>query len=370
MVWTAVTLLTAACVYDDGGEVPKGTDAPDNRTWLNVGFSLPMTLAETGEGGGYVSGEGYENYIDTRDRGYRIYFFDNTGKYLARFVPMMVFPSGNRYEVAGVVPDEIAELSEFKLVVLANWPSYPDAVLVPGAATIDDLCNDASAQFGLLPNFELNPDKGLTIPFFGIHHYTGVTFKKGRRTVLEEPVALLRAMAKVEVEVNIPGVSLSGIGLRGYNSRGFCAPGGVCTHTEYDHSGNWEQDYVKTPHLVDGENDAAQGETLVPLFRKYGNDGTHLETWVAYVPEYRNLAEADGRENYKARIELQLDVQADTTHEIYFADYDSNGRMVADSYFDILRNNCYRFVVTVDKGLLVVQVKKWEHAYDNAFIFD
>jgi len=366
----AVCTVTS-CVYDD---MQDESEIPDNRTLLNIGFNFPMSLAESGERNGYLPGVGYENYIDIKNKGYRIYFFDNADKYVTRFIPIMVAASGdgedNAYEVLGEVPDEISGLTDFKIVVLANWPSYPDDSLEPGVTSIDGLCNAASAQFSCLTSFDLNPDKGLTIPFFGIHHYKGVTIKKGKLTTLEEPIALLRSMAKVEVIVDIDGVSLSSIGLRGYNSKGFCAPGGVYSQTDYDHGGIWNDDYVKTPHLVGGANDAGQENTFLPLFRQYESNGAQKETWIAYVPEYRNL-DSDGTENYKSHLELELDIQNDSTpYDIYFADYDANGKMVKNSYFDILRNNCYRFTISIHHGAFIIKVKKWQNAYDNKFTFD
>ncbi len=358
--------VLSACVYEEQDE-PELTG---DYSLLNISLSLPMTLAETGETSGYVPGEGYENYIDIKNRGYRIYFFDSVDRYVARFTPMLITSSDskeNTYDVLGRATDDIAGLSNFKIVVLANWPSYPDAGLQRGVSTIDDLCSDAAAKFDRLSSFELDPDKGLTIPFFGVHHYTGVTIEKGKLTTLAEPVALLRAMAKIEVVVNIDGATLSSIGLRGFNAEGYCAPAGVHSQSDYDHSGNWDLDYVKTPHLVGGANDADAANAFVPLLHKAAS-GAKQEMWIAYVPEYSNL----NADSYKSRLELKLDVQSDEAvpYDIYFADYDANGKMVADSYFDILRNNCYRFTVTIERGDLVIKVKKWENAYDNKFVFD
>lgn len=367
MAAAALVLCTAtSCVYDG----QDGPEFADDDSLLNIGLSLPMTLAETGETGGYVPGEGYENYIDIKNRGYRIYFFDSADKYIARFTPMLITASDskdNTYDVLGKATGDIAGLSDFKIVVLANWPSYPDAGLVRGVSTIDDLCSDAAARFDCLSSFELDPDKGLTIPFFGVHHYAGVTIEKGKRTTLAEPVALLRAMAKIEVFVDIDGATLSSIGLRGYNAKGFCAPAGVYSQSDYDHNGNWDMDYVKSPHLVGGANDTDAGNAYIPLLHKAAS-GTKQEMWIAYVPEYRNL----GAESYKSHIELKLDAQSDEAvpYDIYFADYDANGKMVSNSYFDILRNNCYRFTVTIDRGDLVIKVEKWQNAYDNKFVFD
>lgn len=338
-------LAAASCIYDDGEE------EPDDRTLLGVGFSLPMSLSEAGGDDRYVSGEGYENYIDLGRDGYRIYFFDAENKYIARFVPMFVSPvsGADRYEVLGRA-DELAGLSDFKIVVLANWPSYPDdSALTPGSTTIDDLCTAETALYDALPSFELNPAAGRTIPFFGIHRYTGLTIAKGTRTTLAEPVTLLRAMAKVELVVGTDGISLSEVRLHGYNKQGYCAPAGVYSQSDYDHSGDWGADYVQRLHLVGGENDKDAASAVADLFRK---SGAPRETWVAYVPEYSNTGASD----YKSRLRFKLNISGivdDKVYSLYFADYEEgaviqpDGAAAAppDGYFDLWRNNCYRYEI-------------------------
>ncbi len=357
-----------SCIYEDPQDE---TAIPEARTLLDISFRLPQMNAQTRADGSYEDGVGYENYLDIYNGGFSIYFFGTDNKYITSFVPVAISGpdagQNGEYKVQSLVPDEIMGLSAFKIVVLANWPSYPDDRMVAGTTTIDDLCNDVSGQFDCLPSFDLNPDKGLMIPFYGIHSYTGVTIEKGKINTLGEPIALLRAMAKIEVVVDIDGVSLSSIGLRGYNKKGYCAPDKVYTHGDYDHNGDWNQDYVKTPHLIGGANDRNQeGNALLPMFCRQRRDGTKKETWIAYVPEYRNTDPAD----YKSHIELTLDIK-DTPDEIYFADYDkTTGKMIPNTYTDILRNNCYRFTVSLKGGILIIKPQKWEYAYDNEFIFD
>lgn len=364
----------ASCVCEDLAE--EDMPGSGDQTLLSVGLQLPALRAAAEGTGSYEPGDENENYIDIRNKGYRLYFFDTADKYVGRFVPFSLTPAGEgtRYEALGVAPNGLSKLTDFKVVVAANWPVYPDESLVAGTSTIADLCNAGTAQFDRLTSFELDPAKGLTIPFYGVHEYKGVKFKKGERTTLTEPVTLLRAMAKVELIVDIAGVSLVDVGLRGYNARGYCAPKEVFTQTDYDHGGQWELDYVKAPHLIGDANDAGQGEGSIPLFRKQEADEAtgQKETWIAYVPEYRNTGLApDGTENYKARLDFKLDIQEEDElpYHIYFAKYEKT-EMVADSYFDILRNNCYRFTVTIDHGGLVIKVKKWDNTYDYEYSFD
>lgn len=383
-------LAMVSCIYEDPQDE---TAVPEARTLLDISFRVPQMNAQTraeGTEGSYEDGVGYENYLDIYNGGFSIYFFDYTDNtYITSFTPVAISgpDAGNKgeYKVQTLVTNEIAELNAFKIVVLANWPSYPDDFMKAGVTTIDDLCNGVTgefdSQFDCLPGCDLDPDKGLMIPFYGIHSYTGVTIQKGKINTLAEPVALLRAMAKVEVVVDIDGVSLSTIGIRGYNKKGYCAPDKVYTHGDYDHDGDWSNDYVKTPHLIGGENYPNQQDAFLPMFCRQRRDGAKKETWVAYVPEYRNTDSPDGTVNYKSRIELTLDIQEEGAmpYSIYFAKYDDtttvkpvilDEKTEPNTCFDILRNNCYRFTVSIKGGLLIIKPEKWEYAYDNKFTFD
>lgn len=373
VIAVSAAIAMNSCVSEDIQDEPVNTG--DN-TLLSIGFQLPQMEERSRAEGGYEDGVDYENYLDIPNKKYRIYFFDSADKYISRFIPLSFTASGgdnkNMYVAFGVMPNEISELTGFKVVVLANWPKFPDdSSLQPGVTTIGDLCNDASAQFDCLTDFNLSPAYGRLIPFFGVHSYEGVKIEKGQLNTLAEPIALLRAMAKIELVVNIDGVSLSNPGLRGFNSKGYCAPANVLSQDDYNHNGNWNEDYVKTPHLVGDANDAGQGTELLPLLCKQRHDGVNKETWIAYVPEYRNLASADGTENYKSFLEFNLDIQDEgaAPYKIYFRDY-ADGKEIAGTDFDILRNNCYRFTISIAHGALIINVKKWENAYDNKFTFE
>jgi len=326
----------------------------------------------------YVEGTGYENYINTTIDGFRIYLFDRNNKFILRFIPMMLTPSGGElsdtYTVVAKVPAKLESLTEFKVVVLANWLTYSDTALIEGESTIDDLCNAEWSLFNCLINHELNPDN--VIPFYGIHHYIGVSFVKGKRTTLPESVSLLRAMAKIEVIFDNPGLSLSDVILHGLNSKGYCAPTGVYSQADYDHNKQWNEDYVKSLHLIGNVNDMDATVNQTHLLCKNPGDGTQPETWVCYVPEYKNTVngEGTGAATDKAYLELKLDIDDITLENVYFTEYSNNNpdnlyKSVPGTDFDLHRNNVYRFNVSIGKGGLIINVKKWENAYDNRFVF-
>jgi len=366
----ALLLLTSglgSCVYeaeDEPDPVPTGG-------LLSLAIEVPSMRVGAADGTAnppYEAGVDFENYIDLTDRGLRIYLFDAQNKFITRLIPLGGIPTDNtgekkRYTVTGVLPDDFPPTSTFKVAVLANWPVYTDD-LTAGVTTLDDLCRAEWATFSRLTNFELSRDN--KIPFFGIHEYAGITVAPGETTVLTEDITLLRAMAKVEVVLDNPNLSLASVAIRGFNAKGFCAPAGVYKQGDYDHNGNWDADYVQDLNLPGDRNDGGQAGNVAPLFCKNRRNGEQRETWVCYVPEYRNTGNGD----YKSRLELRFDSQDATEdpYEVFFENYE-NGQAVAGSDFDIRRNNLYRFTVNLSLSGLIIKVKPWDNAYDNHFIF-
>jgi len=363
----------SSCVYDkEAGDEPMPMPGA---SMLSLEVSVPSMRMEAADGSnGYEPGVDYENYVDLTSNGLRIYIFDSRDRFITRLIPLGDISIDNpgdkeRYTVTGVLPNNFPTTSDFKVAVLANWPTYIDD-LTAGVSTIDDLCKTEWAIFQRLTDFKLSADN--KIPMFGIHEYTGITVNPGKTTVLDEDVTLLRAMAKVEVVLDNEALSLSSVAIRGLNSKGYCAPAGVYSHKDYDHNGQWTEDYVKTLNIPGYFNDRWSENDIAQMYRKSENNGSEKETWVCYVPEYRNTDNSDGSENYKSRLELLFDHQddTDTPYQIYFQDYDTNGKPVAGSDFDIQRNNLYRFTVNLSISGLIIKVKKWENTYDNNFIFE
>ncbi len=375
----ALTVLMLAgcfssCIYDKEDVEPDRNPVPAGNV-LSLDISVPAMRAEAADGNDkYVAGVDFENYIDLSDQGLRIYIFDSANRFITRLVPMGTVSTDDtaaprRYTVTGEFPDSYSDYSTFKVVVLANWPTYIDD-LVEGVSTINDLCNAEWAQFNGMTDFRLSADN--KIPFYGVREYTGVSFKAGETTVLAEPVTLLRAMAKVEVVLDNEELSLQNVELKGLNYKGYCAPYGVFSQTDYDHNGSWNDDYVKTLHLPDNYNLPGAEDKVAKLHCLNRRDGELKETWVCYVPEYRNTLNPNGLPSAKCYLRLLFDFQDDTDKpfEIYFKDYDDNHKPVDGSDFDIQRNNCYTFIVNITSGGLFIKCEKWGNAYDNKFIIE
>lgn len=338
---------------------------------LSVGFRLPTRVADDR----YEEGNTYENYIDVPNGNYRLYFFDAEDKFITRFEPRgFVMTEGSnyrQYNVLGKAPDALASCETFKLVVLANWPTYADADMKVGETTIEDICNADSATFGLTDHF-LGSEAKKLIPFYGVHEYRNITFTAGQATVLTQPVTLLRAVAKVEVIVEMDSdidLSLTSLRINRYNAKGYCAPKDVFRQEDYDHEGSWDEDYVHTLHLVDDKNDE-DAKYLVPELVSSWKDGKKVyEKWATYLPEYRNKGVGDACSSIEAKFNIQLD--NDLPHTIYFADYDDGkvDNSNDDNRLNIERNNIYRFHVkcTSYNFKLQLTVSNWEGLYENDF---
>lgn len=347
----------------------EATDAIEpaeaDKVMLQLQLTLPVNEASRATEWTTEEGTAYENYIDFKDpTKYRIYFFDNDNKYIARFTPSDVVMSETNnyvlYSVEGEVPEALISASKivsFKVMILGNWDEYKDDELTT-VTTIERICSADWATFDYSKDFELAPDKNL-IPFYGIHEYKNVAFEYGEITRLEESVTLLRAMAKVEVVLETEGMSFSEVSIYGYNKQGYCAPSGVDSQADY------AQDNGKNLalHLVNGKNDVDATSKSCPFLCV--KEEADEETWIAYLPEYENV----GDKTQDAHIEVRFDIQTDEDEKfiIYFSDDQSD---IANHSFSIARNHLYRFNVTIDpKGNLAVEVKNWADIYENNFYF-
>lgn len=376
LLWTLASCSREAAENPD---VPSGGEAT-----LNIGFKIPTRAAAEG----YEDGETDENYIDIAGGNYRIYFFDTNDKFIASFDPSgFITADGNdyrQYNVLGKAPDALVKHSSFKMVVLANWPEYPEdnanTTLTAGRTTIANICDASWAQYDCLTDgnetnpasVALDPDAGRLMPFYGVHAYSNVTFKPGVATILSEPVTLLRAMAKVEVILQTDDdsdLSFSSLKINRYNATGYCAPKDVFHQDSYDHNGSWADDYTQNLHLVGDQNDDKEKELSFRCVQQWDENRKRYEKWTAYLPEYRNTEAGDAYSSIKAKFNIQL--ADDDPYTIYFAEYDGGKTDNSDANrLNIERNNIYRFTVTVRDRRLVVNVQEWKYAYDNNYTFD
>ncbi len=350
---TVVALgLTAASCSDDGAG-DEGYSVPADKVAVELTIRMKVsTLANEAD----EEGSTWENYIDMHGNDYRIYFFnsdntDNAGNntLIAELEPTSVYSNTSganyvTYTVRGELDGSFTEIEDFKVVVAANWGTYPETT--PNTTTMQTLCE--AGTYSALVDIEEGTTNGTAalpssskhIPFYGVQDYTGVTWELGHTTSLTNGITMVRAMAKVEVVVQDDERTLSGVTLNRYNAMGYCAPLAYTNTSTATYA----------LHLMNGENDSDE-KTLAFVKtqdREEDSNGTvaQYETWTAYVPEYDN----SGTDFSTITVTLSSGSDAETT-TIYFGQY-TNGTCTAyeeggntTDRFNIERNYCYRFTL-------------------------
>lgn len=322
---------------------------------------------------GYDDGTYLESAIDFEYGSYRVYFFDTQDRFIAEwnpviFIHVLTGSDGNRiYKFEGNIPEKLKDYSDFSVMVLANWPEYPDyrGVNLEGK-TISEVIKGNWAKFNAFSSYELSEEDHRLIPFYGLTAVSGKTFEKNKTTDLGT-INLLRAVAKVEVTVDAGSlfkyVSINEeqpLTICGINPSGYCATtGSIGT------GNNWDTDYVTELHLPfeNNKNHPLAMNNSMPMLRLKDAGGADTNTWIAYVPEFRNKDEE--HEDHFSHIELRLDFYDNEsksgkyetrTFELYFSNY-SEGHTdnKIESRYDIKRNDLYRF--SVKGGLLGIEPK-------------
>ncbi len=395
-------------------------EAPSAASEMSISFRVETrnggeTNAGEGSGDsstGYEDATAWENYIDIESKDYRIAFFDYENNLcITPFEPTEIEAVNKNtyvdYTLKGEVPGILTLYSDFKIVVLANWGTnnYPE--IKTGVTKIADLCCPPTETCGRFQHFESSDyqiGKGQRyVPMYGVKEYKGVKFElnnENKPTVLYEggnfgPVNMLRAIAKVEVvfdttdkyELQYTLDNTKPLYITHYNDYGYCAPEGCYLERDYYHSA-WIQDYRQGwLHLVGGRNDETESErhlNMTPLTTEEdsgsapedgsGDTSTSDENsnkivWVAYLPEYRNLALPSDKTDCAnatvrtditpARIAVPLKRGGEGyTSYIDFAKY-TDGE--PETPINIERNNLYRFTITrVDQGVKwIVKALPW-----------
>ena len=335
-VWLLVAMLAlSSCIMDDGsGDVAPDTDA-GVQVGLHISLGTPAGAAKV-PAGNYddATATAYENFIDIENGGYRVLFFDMDNRYLATFEPQKFTALGSdrltskTYEVTGKVDADMP--SNFKVVVLANWPSYPQN-LVRGVTTVADICSADNARFSYHSIYQLSPSE--LIPMYGIKECKNVTLRD-KIIVSLGTVHLLRAMAKVEVLGTEGPWTIEEVKLHNYNGFGYCAPADVFNEADYVRY-DYALDFNTNIHIPTGafmQSALSLGEVASGHF-------------VIYVPEYQNTLNGIGIGN-KATLGIRFKERTDKEYAVDFKYYQSPSADVTEGTpFDIRRNYDYRFVI-------------------------
>lgn len=354
--------VATACSSDDS---PKQT----GRNVLTLKISMPAADV-TGRAGGYEDGSYWENYLDIENNNYRILFFDDSNRFLTMWTPANAVKSASEnrtlYTMEGIFPEQVNPTKGFKVMVLANWPEYPD--FYPGVL-IDDVVRSSYSMFNLATATDNNgrtvsvrPDASNLMPFYGICHYNGVSMKDNAVT-LPGQIAMLRALAKIEVTYIRQDIEpLDGVAIKNYNCTGYCAPRYVYHQNDYVHN-DWNSDWVHNINIPGDENDWQQRSLEMIQLPAEGN----TQRFVAYVPEYDNSAAA----SMFSSLEFRSPTPENNGTLEYKSVYFSNSPLEFNRYafYNIERNNIYRFTITARRQTwpmeVTAEVHDWTYLYYN-----
>ena len=335
-------ILLSCSIMDDG---PDALSLQDGST-AQVAFTLKLDKAQpatrTTWGDTYENqpGEGYENRIDQL----QVVLYSTDGNNAA-------YPLHNLWQETSSTQEGGQDTYTFVGSIDTNDADSPR----PGKykimvfANCTDLTDNETNLGNLAYTYTYNNSPA--IPMWGVTT-AELTLAPGERQELADGIDLLRAVAKVEVQLNErvtqEGFSLTGVTISTANTQGYCLP--------------LDYDKVETTAALNREE-----ETGITTFHPYPNSATTTDlaftndgnnTYTLYLPEYDN-----GTGNTPATLSVTVadeDNQTET-YTLEFKNY-TNGQPTGEAY-NIVRNHLYRYTITkIDNGQLTVQhqVMPWE----------
>lgn len=323
---------------------------------LDLGDTAYGTTRATPTNGEYNPGSGLENFIDFSQKNFRCYLFgtDNTFIKTLDAVSIQSFDEkiySIRLRLKDTEEVKKALTTGCRFVLLANWDSYADPV--PGITTIAELCTAPPAKFEFSQQKTLLSADNL-IPMYGVKEFeSGVQdFIDGKMISDLGTIHLLRAFAKVDVNINFVDFAetpvVNSVSLTHSNSKGYKAPANVTKEEQYV-TDSWLTDY--TPVNIP--------EDVTDIAFELTKDGS-TEHYIAYVPEYRNVDKNGNTLDNHSRIKINFtigDVAVGGLNVEGYVDFRYSDNpptdVVPGQYFDIARNNWYKFNVTA-KGKDIV----------------
>ncbi|MCM1519380.1 MAG: hypothetical protein NC098_01175 [Lachnoclostridium sp.] len=349
-----MALSIVACSDDNDMPVPGGEGEVVENAQVSLVFSvadIPENDASraTPTDGEYTPGEGFENYVDIEGADFRIYMFSMANKYIGSFDNITLnrlsaSSTARTYEVKADIDPELTKFTDFKVCILANWKSYPSLSAGDDISALWSQADETIYEFNREP---LSADH--LIPLYGIKEYSNVTFLSNVRTILGT-IFMLRAYAKIEINLDKSVRPVKSVVLTRVNDRGFKAPKNVAREGDYVH-GSYESDYVNTPNIP--SEALVWKDVEVPLIK---GDPLKMEerSYVIYVPEYDNTSYGVTPSQIKITY-----VDVDNTNEVErlidFKYYQKSGSHEVDEPFSLLRNYIYRFKLRQSAVIVDVQ---------------
>ena len=351
-------VLTTSCSQDaDDPTMDSRSEKEKVMIRFTIAMDEPKTASRSWEGYDPDSGnEGEvgsvsENFIDASK--VQVLVYDMDGILMGELKELAVLRNNNDtqnnkhlYDLTGAFEADADQVSslDFKLMVFANTPKR------------SNLNTPDTWQF----TYPMADDAG--IPMWGIATFTGVNLSgstsAGNPVELQEPIYLLRSMAKIEVALNSEangGYTLAGVTLNKAMKNGLVMPK-LRTDVPAD---------VTVKELV---TTTALGveEVFNPLTGETQADATFISsnnTYYIYVPEY------DASDSGKLEINLALTngTKDETGNDVItnksFTHGEYTGGTFSNTLWDVVRNHYYKYVVSIsDSGKdleVIITIKAW-----------
>lgn len=348
-----VTLMPLTSCDDTSEMRSAGDDGKYQAVFtINMGSQSVPSWHNTPTDGTYDAGTPLENYIDIPGMDYRCYLFGIDNRLVSPLTVVRMLslndPEARTYTVVTQLDDNEAVKAAIKngcrFVFLANWGSYPE--VTTGVTTIEDICTGVAARLDFDEERSILSQENL-IPLYGVKEFSdGVPVSPENENKYDiGTLHLLRAFAKIEVcttltdfpensEVNVTSVELTHC-----SARAFKAPANVIREDQYI-TGSWHTDY--TPINIPSESSS----------QKLALRKTADNRFLAYVPEFRNLA-ADGTplpvdDRARLKVTFECDGAAETGYvDFCYTEQPSDQNVNPGVYFNIARNTWYRFNVNI-----------------------
>jgi hypothetical protein len=318
------------------------------------------------------------------------------------------------YNVTGELL-EGAPSGSFRVVVAANWSKW--VTCVPVSKKLADYCLTQGALFRYptitadyktkssdFPNWM--PSSDMPIPMYGVKAFGAgaeltPSFIPGMTTELGQ-IDLIRAVAKIELYSSTEGVTFSDVKLSKFMGLGMVAPYGMCEATaqptndnvnvlQYNTGdGNWTQ-YEYYPNFpkdsINGEGlnwmipigggrvaafsdlNPTEVKTEVKETTETGEETKTITKYVFYVPEYQVVGNSRTDQQPVPKLQFHIATTNDTTGKDYELEFKRYTNNVA---FNILRNNIYRYEVTVSNTAVKINynVIDWNDQTAGDIVFE
>ena len=314
-------ILAASCIFD-ADQCVMPADKPHS-VMFTVALDHQMTKATWEEG--YESEVGVPFDWRIIPENLRVLVFAEDGSRIGLLQDLYFWPtneSQTEFQFLGEMPIEFID----KFNANPGQPRYRFMILANCADNLDGEENITYGQAQLDPS-----SKDGSIPMWGVLQEDITPLLNSERLDLGT-IWLLRAAAKIEVklsdEMKAKGTtSINSATLKYYNQTGYVLPEGAMSATD---TRNLDQD-----QCFRGYRHAAVN---LPFYKDEQTGNVYV-----YVTEYNNK-DYPGERN-KISLEFNINgVNKSFEDAISFCNY-SNGKLVEDSHYNVVRNHIYEFEV-------------------------